>query len=110
MRIWETLSCLSQSLACCWISAPICALDKFTEHLLHDRYHGGVWGCGCEERKPTPTDLSLWSFQNPGTERKSRMGASDGSHLLGEERTPGLGTRWGERGEQRSRQTRRTDH
>lgn len=84
MRLWEPLSCLNLSLVCCWISAAVCALDKFMERLLQDRYVlGSGDAAGSEKGKPSPAELSLWSFQSPGTERKSSMGASDGSHLLG---------------------------
>lgn len=38
MRTWEPLSYLIQSLVCGWIPAPICALDEFAKHLLHDSY------------------------------------------------------------------------
>lgn len=43
-----------------------------------------------KESTPALPELTLW-FPEPGTERKSRMGASDGSHLLGEARAQGAG-------------------
>lgn len=32
------VSYLTPSLLCCWLAAPICALDEFAEPLLRDRY------------------------------------------------------------------------